>query len=61
MGKYPLWPKGTDSGDICHDLALPVTVLIVLADTESKLEQAERVEEGSEIGRALVRGPNLEH
>ena len=53
-GKYPLWPKGTDSGDIYHDLALPVTVLI--------FSRASRmVEEGSEIGRALVRGLNLGH
>ena len=41
MGKTPTLAEG-DSGDICHGLALPVTVLIFLAEMESKLEQAER-------------------
>lgn len=61
MRKIPTLAE-MDSGDICHDLALPVTVLIFLADTESKLEQAERWRRDPRSGAlSYVRGPNLEH
>lgn len=59
MGKIPTLAEG-DSGDICHDLALPVTVLIFLADMESKLEQAERWRGDPRSARSRKRS-KLEH